>query len=252
MQVQQLLKFLFGAVLLCSMGFTLAQKIELVSGNDYAPYAGSKLPEGGLATALVKKAFAQTGVDTNLTWLPWAQGYADTKQGKFDATFPHEKTPTRSQDMIFSEPVISVQERVYVKAGPQKFDFAGVNGFAGSTICLASGALPHPKLAALLEGGKLKRVAPMNVSICIALVDSGLADFFVLEERLAKAALAVSGLAAGAVVVADMAPLSVRELHLMAPRHKESSDDLIAKFNRGLLQIRENGDYEQVLKALSK
>ena len=50
----------------------------------------------------------------------------------------------------------------------------------------------------------------------------------------------------------DGAPLSISELYLVAPLQKYGSKDLIAKFNTGLLQIRENGSYAQVLEALAK
>ncbi|OYU43586.1 MAG: hypothetical protein CFE44_17575, partial [Burkholderiales bacterium PBB4] len=151
----------------------------------------------------------------------------------------------------FSAPIVTVQERVYVKAGVSKFDAGTPEAFAGSTLCLASGAVPHPKLEGLLGSGKLKRVAPMNVSTCIELVESGLADFFVLEERLGKAALKASGLPASAVVLAATAPLSESALYLVAPKGKESSPGVIAKFNEGLQKMRQNGSYDQVLKAHS-
>ncbi len=229
-----------------------AAPIALVSGNDYAPYAGSKLSEGGLATELVKKAFAQAGQEVTVSWLPWARGYADTANGIFAATYPYSKTEERVRNMLFSNPIVSLQLRVFTKAGATKFDFSQLSGFVGSSMCSPAGATAHPKLITMLQSGQLKRVSAMDMSACVALVDSGQADFFVMEERGGRAALAASGLAPGSVVVADVPPLSSSDLFLVASKHLESSKQVIDQFNQGLEVLRKSEVYDQVLKAHSK
>ena len=229
----------------------LAESIDLVSGNDYAPYAGSKLKDGGLTTALIKKAFAAMGDETTVTWMAWSRGYSEVKKGNFSATYPYTKTDARAAEMLFSDPVVSILERVYVKNGFSKLDSGSMDGFADSTMCLAAGGEPHPKLADLLQSGKLRRVVPRSASICIDLVNSGAADFFVLEERLGKAALKTSGLPESAVVLAKMAPLSETHLYLVAPKIDESSVELIAKFNQGLQKMRADGSYDAIVKSFS-
>ena len=246
------LKFsrLVGVALVGLLSFAVhAEPIQLVSGNDYAPYAGSKLKDGGLVTELVRKAFLQVGKEANLTWLPWARGFAETKKGGFAATFPYSKTEERARDMLFSDPIVSLQLRVFAKGGVSKFDFSQLSGFVGSTMCLSSGATAHPKLIAMLQTGQLKRFAPMDMSVCILLVNSGEADFFVMEERVGRAALAASGLEPGAVVLADVPPLSSSDLYLVAPKHVDASKEVIEQFNRGLDELRKNGTYDQVVKA---
>lgn len=230
----------------------LAQGIDLVSGNDYAPYAGSKLKDGGLTTALIKKAFAEMGEEPTVTWMAWSRGYAEVKKGNFSATYPYTKTDARAAEMLFSDPIVSIRERVYVKNGFSKLDSGSMDGFVGSTMCLASGGEPHPKLADLFHSGKLKRVAPRAVSICIDLVNSGVADFFVLEERLVKAVLRGSGLPESAIVLANMAPLSETHLYLVAPKIDELSVELIATLNQGLQKIRADGSYDAIVKSHSQ
>ncbi len=229
-----------------------AEPLKLTVGNDYAPYTGSQLPGGGIATEVVKAAFSQVGVDTVMTWVPWARGYADVKKGLFAATFPYVRSEERERDMLLSEAIAMLRMRVFVKAGASKYDFSRADGYLGSTLCLASGATAHPKLLPLLETGKLKRVAPLNVSICIDLIHAGLADFFVLEERVGRAALAASALPQGAVVVADVAPLSESELFLLAPREAAGSKALIEQFNQGLAALRKRGGYDEILQRHAK
>ena len=229
----------------------LAESIDLVSGNDYAPYAGNKLKDGGLTSALVKKAFTEMGDETTVTWMGWSRGYAEVKRGNFSATYPYTKTDARAAEMLFSDPIVSIKERVYVKKGFLKLDSDSMDVFAGSTMCLAAGGEPHPKLVDLFRSGKLKRLAPSNVSGCIDLVNAGLADFFVLEERLIKAALKGTGLPESAIVLAKMAPLSETHLYLVAPKIDELSAELIAKFNHGLQKMRADGSYDAIVKSLS-
>lgn len=184
-----------------------------------------------------------------MTWLPWARGYADTIKGTFAATFPYGKTQERANDMLFSSPIVSLHLRVFAKGGPTEFDFSQPAGFIGRTLCLSAGATVHPKLVSMVQAGKLKRVAPRDMSVCVLLVNSGLADFFVMEERVGRAALAASGLEPGAVVVADVPPLSSSDLYLVAPKQVESSQELIDQFNQALEAIHKDGTYDRVVKA---
>ena len=228
------------------------EPVALVSGNDYAPFAGSKLVEGGLATDVVTRALAAAGMDAMVAWQPWAGGYAQTLAGNYAGTFPYTRTPEREADMLFSAPLVALKERVFVKNTPSKFDYSTLAGFAGSTICISAGTPPHPKLATLVRSGQIKRLAPMDTSVCVRLVESGEADFFVLEEFAGRAALAASGLPAGSLIVAPVAPLSERELFLVAPKKAPGSAQLIAALNQGLVQLRKSGVYDQVLAVHTK
>lgn len=226
-----------------------AQSVSLVSGDDYLPFADRKAPEGGMATEIVKKAFAEVKTEAKVDWLPWARGYDDTKSGAFTATFPYFKGAEREKDMLYSDIIFKLTDRVFIKAGAKKFNFSTVAGFTGSTICLPIGWTQPAKLADAIKSGAIKVQAPKDISTCVKLIDSERADFFVTEENNGKASIAAAGVAAGSVVVADVPPLSENGLYLIASKSVPASKDVIATFNKGLDALRKNGTYDKIVKS---
>jgi polar amino acid transport system substrate-binding protein len=66
-----------------------AATLDIVTGNDFAPYADEKLPNGGFATDLVREVIKKIGTETNIRFLPWKRGYELTTSGETLATFPY-------------------------------------------------------------------------------------------------------------------------------------------------------------------
>jgi len=239
------------AVALLFAGLAHAEPVSLVSGDDYAPYADSKLPEGGMTTDLIKKAFAEMKLEAKVDWQPWARGFDEAKNGKFAGTFPYLKTPDREKDFLYSAVVVKLQDRAFIKAGNKKLDFANVASLAGTTICLPLGWAPSPKLTDMVKDGKIKKSSPKDISTCVKMVAGDRADYFVTDEAQGVAALKTGGVAAGAVVMSDV-PLADNSLYLIASKSLPGSKDLLATFDKGLEAIRKNGTYAKVVKAHSK
>jgi len=240
------------AALLLLSSVAHAQTVTLVSGDDYAPYADSKLPEGGMTTDIVKKALAAVKIEAKIEWQPWARGFEETKTGGFAGTFPYLKTAEREKDFVYSAVVVSIQDHAFIKAGNKNLDFANVASLAGSTMCLPLGWAPTPKLAEMVKSGQIKSTTPKDVSTCVKMVEAGRADYFVTDEAQGTAALKSGGVAAGAVVKAAGAPLADNSLYLIAGKSSPTSKDLIANFNKGLEAIRKNGTYDKIVKAHTK
>lgn len=57
-------------------------KIVLATGN-WEPYYGETLPNGGIVTEIVRRAFRRVGYELEVKWRPWARAMEVTKQGKY-------------------------------------------------------------------------------------------------------------------------------------------------------------------------
>ena len=239
------------AAALMLTGLAHAQPIALVSGDDYKPYADSKLPEGGMSTELVKKAFAEVKQDIKVDWLPWKRGLDETKDGKFAGTFPYLRTPEREKDFLYSDPIVKIQDFPFVKGGAKKFNFSKIETLAGSTICLPLGWAPTPKLVEMIKTKSIKVESPKDLSTCVKMVATNRADYFITDEAQGLATLKVSGLAVDSVVMTDV-PLADTTLYLIASKSTPGSKEMLSSFNKGLEAIRKNGTYAKVVKAHSK
>ena len=238
------------AAALMLTGLAHAQPIALVSGDDYKPCADSKLPEGGMSTELVKKAFAEVKQDIKVDWLPWKRGLDETKDGKFAGTFPYLRTPEREKDFLYSDVIVKIQDFPFFKSGNKKHDFSKVDSLAGSIICLPLGWAPTPKLVDMIKSKKIKVESPKDLSTCVKMVASDRADYFVTDEAQGLATVKVSGMAVGAVVMGNVA-LADTTLYLIASKSTPGSKEMLSSFNKGLEAIRKNGTYAKVVKAHS-
>ncbi|MEN9438501.1 MAG: hypothetical protein RIR09_3156 [Pseudomonadota bacterium] len=235
----------------CLAGLTHAQPITLVSGNDYAPYVDSGLPQGGMVTELVKAAFAHSQREVVMQWKPWARGLEEAKQGKYSGTFPYLRNTERAQDFLYSDEVVAVRSTAFVKAGDTRFDFTNVASLAGSTYCLPVGWAATPKLAPLVASGQIKVASPNSISACAKLVALGRADYFVYGDIQVAYALKSGDLPAGNIVMVKSEPLALTPLYFIASKTVPGSAQLIESFNAGLKAIRKNGLYGKIVKAYS-
>lgn len=239
-------------VVLLASGWVHAQSVSLVSGDDYAPYADRNLPEGGMTTELIKKAFAEVKMDAKVDWLPWARGFSDTREGTFAGTFPYLKTEEREKDFLYSDVIIKLESNIFIKAGNKKYNFADLAGMKGSTACVPLGWAPPKKLEEALKSGLIKKAEPKDGSTCVKMLEADRADFFVTDESQGKAAIKASGVPAGAVIMAPVPALADNSLYLIVGKSYAGGKELLAKFNKGLAALRANGTYDKVVKAHTK
>jgi len=93
--------------------------------------------------------------------------------------------------------------------------------------------------------------SPKDLSTCVKMVFNNRADFFVTDEAQGQATIKASEVAAGAIVIGNVA-LADTTLYLIASKKASGSKELLSTFNKGLEAIRKNGTYAKVVKSHSK
>ncbi|GLR11618.1 hypothetical protein GCM10007907_04080 [Chitinimonas prasina] len=238
-----------GWLMLCAaFGVSHADTFVVVTGNDYAPFADQKLPEGGMTTEIVKRALAESKAELKLDWQPWSRGLEETKAARFAGTFPYLKTPEREVEFLYSQPIYTIEDRLFAKPG-SNLDAANLKTLEGKKICLPLGWAPAAKLAPMLKSGALKQDQPKDISTCVKMVQAGRADFFVTDQFQGNAALQAAGakdISMGASTVGSAT------LHLIAIKSGSQSKALLDAFNNGLAALKKSGEYERIVNKHTK
>ncbi|MDG9925239.1 MULTISPECIES: transporter substrate-binding domain-containing protein [unclassified Pseudomonas] len=224
-----------------------AAPIRLVTGDEYAPFAGQNLPNGGMLTELVQQVLSRAGHQTSLTWLPWKRGYQATLKGQFDATYPYLPTPERQAEYLFSAKLYETTQRLFSRAG-HALEPDDLQQLEGKRMCLPLGWQPPPRLAPLLAVGKLQRHEPQDLTTCARLIDLGRDDFFVADSLLGERAIHRSGLAAERFSESQ-GVVGSNTLHFLVPRSRPGAQQLIDEFDKSLRLLQENGEYARILRA---
>lgn len=228
-------------------GLASAAPIRLVTGDEYAPFTGRTLPEGGMLTELVQQVLRQAGHQPSLSWLPWKRGYQEALKGRFDATFPYLPSAERKADYLFSATLYETTQRLFSRASDalEPDDLQRLNG---KSLCLPLGWQPPPRFVELIEAGKLRRHQPQDLTTCARLIDMGRDDFFVADSLLGARAIHQSGVA-GTRFSTSRGVVGSNTLHLLVPRNRAGAQQLIDEFDRSLRRLQESGEYARILDA---
>lgn len=219
-----------------------------MTGDDYWPFTGQGLPEGGLATEVVRAAFAEVGVGVAIGYLPWRRGYGVTILGLADGSFPYLFTPQRAAEALFSDPVFPVRPKV-VSSQRSPVHFGGaIEGLIGLRYCVAHGYGTPDAVQTLIDVGLLTVSQPTSPYACPQMVHAGRADFFIGNDFVVRGAIAGAGHGIrfdDFHVAPD--PVVSGHLHFVVGRSHPDGESIIAQFNAGLAVLRRTGRFDRLV-----
>ncbi|WCE30872.1 substrate-binding periplasmic protein [Vibrio sp. SCSIO 43137] len=229
----------------------IAKEVIRIASGDWAPYLSQNLQHGGLATDIVRHAFARVGVETEFGYFPWKRSYRYAVNGKgehgetWHATSLWLYSDERNKELEYSDAVIETQEVLfYLKSDPiiweNDSDLKGL--LVGGTEYT-----PYPKFEGLQKQGILKliragdddksmqRLIFRNLDAVIIMKEVG---FYYLQHRLDKERREQ---------IAYL-PKSAqdRKMYLLFSRNRPENQKLIKLFNKGLKLIKQEGRYEEL------
>jgi polar amino acid transport system substrate-binding protein len=218
---------------------------RLVSGNNFIPFTDEKLPRHGMLVEVVEEALTKAQQPFTLEYLPWKRGMEDVRSGKFDATFPYIDTPTRREEMLGSEPLYIVEQRLFFH--PQKpITYQDPASLKGKLYCNPLGYTPSPALKALVEQGVIPQEQPKDMSSCLKLLNAGRVDFVTMDEttfisEARKVNIPVENFTMDPTVV------SYNKQCLWVPKSHLQAAEIIQRFNQALKGLQDSGAYEEIV-----
>jgi polar amino acid transport system substrate-binding protein len=228
-----------GLVLACAVSASQAREaLPLVTGNGYSPFAGSELPGGGLTTALVRRVFQGMDRPVEIAFEPWPRGYRATLDGEFDATFPYLHTPERAEDFHYSDPLLTVHLRVFVRADASVDKLADLTG---QTLCVPLGYAITRDIREMLAHLDYEEGEPRTMTQCMRMLGRGRVDFVAITRRHAQSLLAEVPLEREGLRMLEDVDVSA-DLHLIVPKQRDGARQLLEDFNRTLARLREQGE----------
>ncbi|MFC7419944.1 substrate-binding periplasmic protein [Iodobacter arcticus] len=225
-------------ILLCFYSaLALAEPLKLVTGSDYAPFTDPSLPDGGLATALVKKVMAEASQPYHLEWRPWANGYSATQKGFYIATFPYISTPERRKFFDYSDPLFVLEMRVFAMPG-STLDGAQPETLVGKRYCHPVGWGFIRPIEAMINKGQLRPIRPYDMSTCIRLLAQGKADFIITDQIQGQETIAhLNNLPS--IPVPSGGVIEKSTLHLITPKNNPQAKQFLIRFNKALQTLRD-------------
>lgn len=232
------------AVLLLSTSAFAGQKIVLTSG-EWPPYISQEFKHGGLGTKIVTEALGLAGIEVEYVYMPWKRGLESVKEGQYIGAMGWSRTEEREQYLLYSEPIFA-PETVFFHRKDTKFDWTTLDDIGTMTVGGTLGYSYNDFLRPIIrkKGGKLD-IAPTDQMSMLKLVD-GRIDIFPCARAvgyyLLRAKL-LPGLAD--TITSHPKPLMQKSVHLVISKNAENAQEIIDRFNEGLLQMRRDGRFAQ-------
>lgn len=223
---------LSGLLLVVSLSGASAspRQVQLANG-EWPPYVSPTLEQGGPISQLIASAFANEGITTQYTWLPWVRGYRQALNGDIAGAVLWSKSAEREKYFYFSDPVLEEENRIYFRKGFH-FDWQTEEDLANFIIGANTGYFYNEKFAQLEREGKLNVTRVDTEKQLIEMLLKERLDIIVLSGEPGLAF--IRAMNASNKIVAHPKSLAIKNLHLIFSKKRPDSMELLKKFNRGL------------------
>ena len=223
-------------------GFKL---IELVTGNEYAPFTDERLPNGGMITEIVARVFRGMGYDPKIEFWNWDHGYRSTEKGVFAATFPYLKTSERQVKYLYSKPVYEILIVPFVRKD-SKIAYSSPDDLKNYRICKPKG-YAVPTVDEMIKNGSLSNVEePKQMSDCFKMLEAKQVDIVPEMELSGKELVFNLGLESSIHSLENAVDIST--LHIIFPKYVSESNVTLYKFNQSLKNLKGSGAYEKIIR----
>ena len=221
-----------------------AETIKLVSGNLFPPYADQRLPEGGLATAIVRAVFARMGDRVEVEHMDWGEGYEMARVGHYLGTFPYIKSGDRKEHFYFSEALFTVRPHLFIHHGQAPF-INELDDMVGKAICVPESWATDQYLRGLVKQGQISEVKGANIVDCFAKLHAQEVDGVSVDRQLGS--MAASRVDSGAWTKArSFAPWPTPN-YLIVSRSFPNGAQKLLEFNKTLQQLQNEGALKIVI-----
>ncbi|MDH1261934.1 MULTISPECIES: substrate-binding periplasmic protein [unclassified Pseudomonas] len=231
--------------LLCS-GLAAASPLRLTNG-EWSPYLGQHLPHQGVASRIIREAFALEGLDVEWEFHPWARSLQMAELGQRDGTAVWLRSEERQQLFFISDPVVESVYYLFHRKG-QAFDWKHVADLQGLRIAATRGYDYGTAFQQAETSGHLDVNRITSDELGFRQLLAGRVDLFPLDKVVGFDLLHQQFSAAERAQL-SFHPLPLRRdsLHLLLSRAVPGNAERMQRFNRGLAQLRDSGQIAKYL-----
>ena len=244
---QRVISLLVGLFLILALGNVdkaVAETVKLVTGNGYPPFADQKLPNGGLATEIIQRAFTEMGYQVNIDFKPWKRGYNDARKKKYLGTFPYGKNEQRQQIFLYSQPLYNFAQHFFVSSETSiKFDKD--EDLQGLSACLPIGYNPT-RLQKMVDKGIVTLERPVDIDACFQMLVRGRTDLVRVDKYVGWKVIEKIFNSRSGFRMLDK-PVRENVEHLIIAKDYPDGEQLLAQFNKTIEALKQRGVIEEII-----
>jgi polar amino acid transport system substrate-binding protein len=231
-------------------GIRAAEVVRFAIG-EWAPYTGRGLEQSGMAAEVVSAACKAAGLEAEFTFFPWKRAEANVETGAFFATFPYRETPDRALKFHYSETLYTSTNAILLHRGNPRtahFKYSGAEDLKAFKVGTLAGsdAISNPLRKAGIQVEEVQNVQQNLQKLEGQRIDCVIDDKPVLFQAIrthdpdpGRRNLFWFG-------EGGFGPAT--EYKLLVSRRFPGAQERLEKFNAGLRRIKQNGEFQRILK----
>lgn len=239
---------------------SVRSRINLLTGDDYAPFAAKDAPNGGLITDLVNAAMTAAAPKEGFAihWVDdWASHFEPLLSNTLlDIGFPwyqpdctNSPEEYRCQNFNFSDPMFEQLVLVFTDKD-RSFVFNTDRDMEGKTLCRPDGYMTfdlNQDGRNWLRDDKITLVQPKATKACFEMLLEGKVDAVVLVEFQGREMM-------GDMKIQDQIrvlpqPIAILGEYVVVHKSHPQGDYMMETINDGLRKIRASGEYQKIVEA---
>jgi len=215
-----------------------------VTGSLWSPYIDGNLPEGGLATDLVRTALTRAGYDIQANVETWTRAYRGVAVGVYDVVVSVWETQARSEDLLFSEPYL-MNDIVFLSRADLLVDYQDLADLLGYRIGVERDFAYEEAFDA---DPNLNKVVNDQLIQNLLLLREGRIDLLVGDKW--SILYQISEFMPDDVSEFRILPkpLIRRALRMGVSRRNPDAGEIVARFDAAMQSMREDGTYNALVK----
>jgi polar amino acid transport system substrate-binding protein len=235
------------------------RKITLLTGDDYEPFTGRRLPGAGLITEVLDSAM-KSNSEVNDFGIYFVNDWSShlnplVSDAVFDAGFPWYQPDCkampeewRCENLLFSQSMFEILVLLFTSK-ERPFVFNSDEDIKGKTLCRPKGFFTHD-----LEGngrrwltkGLVTLEQPITMADCFEMLEEGTVDAVAINEFSGRASIKELNLQ-DKVDVVQSRPLSIEGLYVVVGKNHPQAEEMLGLINTGINNIKKSGDYQRIV-----
>lgn len=243
---------LLSLIFVCSWENLYASEKLVLGTWEWAPITSSRIDGYGLASEIVQKAYEAEGEEIEFRFFPWKRCELMVSSEEVDAVFPYSPTEEREKNYYFSDPILSVKTKLFFLN--DQIDKLTLNSYEDLKKYSIGGVLGYFYEKRFEEAGldveyvgtddaNLKKLIHRRVDI---IPMAGINGLYLIERDFPEYRNKIG--------YVDFDSLGRKEIgggntvNVMVAKNNPDAQSIIQRFNRGIIKIKQNGQYQKILK----
>lgn len=218
----------------------IADETLVVVTENYPPYEMDPPVNGlrGFDYEVALETFSRMGFQADIRFLPWKRALNEAKQGKAAGILTCAYDDERAKYILFSEPISSFTEGLFVRRGHEGPDIRTLEDVVGQPVASMAG---YESLKNLKDIGAEPTEVP-TTDVGLLMLRAGRFDYLLAGKETTDFLIREKGMQNQFRFL----PLQRENFHLCFSRAFPGVEELVTKFNNSLADLRSDGTYEAI------